>query len=373
MPLLSGSRRLQSAAERNRGRPSATSSSHSQSQRRDEPAELPEYEPPTFPLDAERRRALSQLSSSKDARKYEQQLDKSIELLSASVSGLNDRLSERREALQKYREKRGQDGDKSDQERAQEKAVLMLERTVPQLTDECDHAVRGVVDLKMELDDSRKAFKDMERQIEVELARAAQRRSDRADDDDDMPDANIPAVTGPLQLLKEAKEKAAADYAAMGLYQKYGLNNDYIGFKRLWHDSIERDGKPLPDASRWFTENGGRDEADDDEDLIIAEEHVDIRCPLSMGVMQDPYTSRKCKHTFEKSSIVEFLRSQRGGRARCPQTGCREEITISDFQPDHVMLRRIKRRLAAQQASMADDEDDDTGLDGDSDVKMTPD
>ncbi|KAI1770338.1 zinc-finger of the MIZ type in Nse subunit-domain-containing protein [Hypoxylon cercidicola] len=370
MPLLSSGRRLQSAAERNRGRPSGAPSSHSQHS--DEPTELPEYEPPTFPLDVEFRRKLSQLSSNKDTRKYEEQLSKSIELLSTSVRDLNDKHAERKETLQRFREKRGEDGEKNDRERAEEKAVLMLSSTVPQLTDECDRAIRSVIDLKIELEDSSKALKEAERRVEAEIANAVQRRRGRGgDDDDDMPDANPPDIIGPLQLLQKAKEKAAADYASRSLYEKYGLNNDYIGFKRLWHDAVERDGKPLPDASRWFTQNGGRDEADDDEDLIIAEEHVDVRCPLSMVVMQDPYTSQKCKHTFEKNSIVQFLRGQPGGRARCPQTGCGKEISIKDFQPDPVMLRRIKRRLAAQQASMADD-DDDEDSDGDSDMKMAP-
>lgn len=337
MPLLSGSRRLQSAAERNRSRPSTAPSSHSQ--HGDEPAELPDYEPPTFPLNVEYRCKLSQLSSNRDTRKYEEQLNKSIELLSDSVRDLNDKYAERKSVLQRLREKRGEGGEKTDRERAEEKAVLMLKSTVPQLTDECDHAVRSVIDLKIELEDSGKALKETERQVEVGTANAVQRRSGRGgddddvDDDDDMPDANTPEIIGPLQLLQKAKEQAAVDNASRTLYEKYGLNNDYIGFKRLWHDAVERDGKPLPDASRWFAQNGGHDEADDDEDLIIAEEHVDVRCPLSMVVMQDPYTSRKCKHTFEKNSIVQFLRSQPHGRARCPQTGCGKVRTPTTY-PD---------------------------------------
>ncbi|KAI1760048.1 zinc-finger of the MIZ type in Nse subunit-domain-containing protein [Hypoxylon sp. FL1150] len=367
MPLLSSSRRLQSAAERNRSRPT-----HSQPS--DAPAELPEYEPPAFPLTDESRRALSQIASNKDTRKYGEQLNKSIDLLSASVRDLNDKYAERKEHLRTLREKRGEDGEKNERERAEEKAVLMLKSTIPQLTTECDQAVRNAIDLKVELEDSSKALKETERQLETEMTNVADNRAGRGSDDDhdeDIPDADLPDIVGPLQLLRKAKEQAASDYALRSLYEKYGLSNDYIGFKRLWHDAVERDGKPLPDASRWFTEAGSHDEAGDDEDLIIAEEHVDVRCPLSMVVMEDPYTCQICKHTFEKNSITQFLRSQPGGRAQCPQTGCVKQISIQDFQPDPVMLRKIKRRLAAQHANMGEDDDEDEE-DGGLDIQTAP-
>ncbi|KAG4218539.1 hypothetical protein PC116_g32981, partial [Phytophthora cactorum] len=194
-----------------------------------------------------------------------------------------------------------------------------------------------------------------------------------------MEDVNI---ASPGDILQRAKERASDDYASKTPYEKYGTNNDYIGFKRMWHDAVYgRGNKPLPDATKWFSQNGGEDEGDDDDDdLIVAEEHLGIYCPLSMVVMKDPYTSTKCKHTFEKDSIVQFLRAQHG-RARCPQTGCNKEVTISDFHPDPVMLRKIKRQLASQRANMAEDDEDedededeqDVGVDGDSHMSASPD
>ncbi|KAI1141881.1 zinc-finger of the MIZ type in Nse subunit-domain-containing protein [Hypoxylon sp. FL0543] len=366
MPIIN--RRLQSASERHRGRASTASTI-----RNDEPLELPDYEPLSTPLNAEAIRALSQLSTNnKDARKYEEHLRKSLELLSASVRDLNDKYAERQDNLRRLREKRGSGGEKNDRERAEEKAVLALKSDVPRLTDECDLAVRSVIDLKVELEDGKAALQETAQKVESE-ARARRRRGGE-DEDDDMADADI---AGPMALLAEAKARAAEDYASRSLYEKYGVNNDYIGFKRLWHDAVHgADGKPLPDASKWFSQNGGEDEADDDDDLIVAEEHLDIHCPLSMAVMQDPYTSTVCKHTFEKDSIVQFLRTKPGGRARCPQTGCNKDVTISDFHPDPVMLRRIKRRLATERDD-DDDDDDDEGDgrvdgDGDSEMKIEP-
>ncbi|KAI0836270.1 zinc-finger of the MIZ type in Nse subunit-domain-containing protein [Hypoxylon sp. FL0890] len=357
MPIIN--RRLQSSSERHRGRASTASTLHN-----DAPLELPAYEPLSTPLNAHAIRALSQLSSNKDTRKYEEQLNKSIELLSASVRDLNDKYAERKDNLKRFQEKRGQNGEKNDRERAEEKAVLALKDDVPRLTDECDVAVRSVIDLKVELEDSKVALQETAQKVE-NGARTRRRREE--DEDDDMADADIP---GPIALLEEAKARAADDYASKSLYEKYGVNNDYIGFKRLWHDAVHgADGKPLPDASKWFSQNRGEDHADDDDDLIVAEEHLDIHCPLSMVVMQDPYTSTVCKHTFEKDSIVQFLRTQPGGRARCPQTGCNKEVTIKNFRPDPVMLRRIKRRLA-EERNDDDDDDDDEAVDGDGDSEM---
>lgn len=286
---------------------------------------MPDYEPPSCPLNIESIRELTRLANNKETRKYEEQLKRSLELLGDSVRDINDRYIARKETLKSLQERRGADGEKSDRERALEKSVLMLKEEVPQLSEACDHAVRSVIDLKIELEDYSTALKETALKAEVE---AVQRRQSQAQNDDD--DAAAPEVTGPIKLLQEAKDAAAAEYASKNLYEKYGINNDYIGFKRLWHDAAHgSDGKPLPDASKWFSRNGGEGEQDEDDDLIVAEEHMDIHCPLSMAVMKDPYTSKKCKHTFEKDSIVQFLRSQAGRRARCPQTGCNKVRNIT--------------------------------------------
>ncbi|KAI5866153.1 zinc-finger of the MIZ type in Nse subunit-domain-containing protein [Durotheca rogersii] len=348
--------RLQSAAQRNHG-----SSSTARNHKDDILTDLPEYEPLSCPLSTEATRALAELSSAKDTRKYEEHLNNSLKLLSASVRDLNDKYVARKDNLRSLQEKRGENGEKSDRERAEEKALLALKDDVPQLTDECDLAVRSVIDLKVEVEDNRGAMQRMVEKIESENIALGQRARDD-DEDADMADVDI---TVPLSVLKHETEQAAADYAVKSLYEKYGVNNDYIGFKRLWHDAVHgSDGKPLPDASRWFTENEGGGGQDDDEDLIVAEEHFDIHCPLSMAVMEDPYTSVNCKHTFEKTSIVQFLRGVRGGKAQCPQTGCNKEVSLDDFLPDPVVLRRIKRQLETQRASNSDDDDEVDGEDG---------
>ncbi|KAI1309240.1 zinc-finger of the MIZ type in Nse subunit-domain-containing protein [Xylaria venustula] len=374
MPLISG-------AQRNRGRPRPSSPSRAELNKRI--ARLPDYEPPSFPLDYALRRELAELSNNADTRKYEEQLKQSITLLTNNVRDINDRYVKKKHELDKLRKKQrsqsedgGEDPEVKNRGRAQEEAVMRLREAVPALTAECDGAVREVIDLRVELEDGRQAIQDTVRKVEAESANAnanaagegeGEEENEENDeneakekDGDDVVMRNRPGIQGPLRILKHERKKAAADYATKSLEQRYAVDNDYIGFKRLWWDAVHAvDGKPLPDASRWFARNDADDEDEEEEDLVIAEEHISIYCPLSMVVMEQPYTSTVCKHTFNKPAIVQFLREQPNHRAQCPQTGCSKEISITDFYDDQVMLRRIKREQAEKERQDGEDEDED--------------
>ncbi|KAI1338769.1 zinc-finger of the MIZ type in Nse subunit-domain-containing protein [Xylariaceae sp. FL0016] len=363
---MSSRSRLLQSSQRNRGRPSKAAAFHGA-------AELPDYEPPSFPLDPSLRRALADLSSNANSLKYEAQLTRSIKLLTSSVSDINDKYAKRKETLKRMQLKREQtDADKSKRERREEEALLNLRESVPELTEDCDKAVQSVIDMKNELQDHRQAMQDMSRKVEFEAANAAQEPQARHGEDEDgmMADAvPHPDVVGPLRILENEKRKAADDYATRTPYEKYALDNDYVGFKGMWHDAVHgKEGKPLPDASKWFTQNGAEEE-DDDEDLVVAEEHLSMRCPLSLVDMTEPYTSRICKHTFNKPEIVDYLRRQPGGKAKCPQIGCNKELSIGDLFDDQIKLRRIKRAQANDEDEEEGNEDEDE--EGDISMKVT--
>lgn len=308
-------RRLLSGANR-RERQGTASSSRTQ---HTQAPELPEYESPSFPLNKDARKALTDLSTNRDNQKYAEHIQKSLKLLSDSVRDINDKYTERKTYVKERQEKRGEGVPKSDRDKAEEKAALALKEEVPQLTDECESAVRHVIDLKIELEDSKSAWRETLRRTEAESVNAPEPRTNN--EDDDASEASRPPVTGSLKMLREQKKKLANDYATKTMYERYALDNDYVGFKKMAHDAIYGgEDKPLPDPSRWFTQNGSRVDEEENEDLVIAEETISIYCPLSLAVMEDPYTSRKCKHTFDKKSIVSFF--GRGGKKPCPQTGC---------------------------------------------------
>ncbi|KAI1174704.1 zinc-finger of the MIZ type in Nse subunit-domain-containing protein [Nemania sp. FL0916] len=371
MPLLS-------RAQRHRDNPRTASPAQGQANRR--AAALPTYEPPAFPLDNFSLRALTELSNGADTRRYEEQLKQSITLLTNNVRDINDRFVKRKGELGRLQKRHASASQNDDDEegektearkrlRAEEATVERLRDAVPELTAECESAVRDIIDLRVGLEDGRKAIQDTVRRCETEQRRANapdgdQNRGNRDDEDDYVMGDAKPQLLGPRKILKNEQEKAAADYATRSMEQRYSVDNDYVGFKRLWWDSVHGvDGKPLPDASRWFADNGEDDEEEED-DLVIAEEHISIHCPLSLVIMEEPYTSNVCKHTFNKPAIVQFLRSQPGRRAKCPQTGCSKEISIKDFYDDPVVLRKVRRALAEKERQDADEEDEDGDEDG---------
>ncbi|KAI0025965.1 zinc-finger of the MIZ type in Nse subunit-domain-containing protein [Xylariomycetidae sp. FL0641] len=376
---MSGRSRLMAGGERKRGRPSTAASAHStpQPQRQSRaPAQLPEYEPPSCPMNATARKALAELANNhNDPRKYDEHLKESVKLLTHTVRDINDRHAKRKDTLKNLQQKRRSAGseEKSERERAEEAALLVLRTDVPELTTECEAGVRHVIDLQVEFEDGRNLLRKLVPRVEAESANAERAIQAQDEEDEDLVHP-MPDVVGPKRILERERELKADYYASMPMYERYGLHNDYIGFKSMWHDAVHgQDGKPLPDASKWFSRHGAaaEDEDEGDSELVVAGEHISIRCPLSMAVMDEPYTSRTCKHTFNKPAIFEFLQSKQGRKWQCPQTGCNKVVQWSDFYKDDIMLRKIQRAQAREAQQDTDDEDEERDIDGDVSMQMS--
>jgi SUMO ligase MMS21 Smc5/6 complex component len=116
---------------------------------------------------------------------------------------------------------------------------------------------------------------------------------------------------------------------------------------------------------------------DGEEELQITGGKLDTRCPLSMTELTEPYTSKRCKHSFQKDAILEFIRMWRpgvqGNRCMCPVVGCDKEIKKEDLYHDKVLLRRIERQRAAdeQDERSSDEEEEATLVDGNGVVPKT--
>ena len=185
----------------------------------------------------------------------------------------------------------------------------------------------------------------------------------------------------------------------------YATNNTYIGFYRVVHEAKypSDDVPPLPHSSTWFShlegsnasrgsvsanraneEGGGRAEAEDDE-IEIERERISLKCPLTLLPFQQPVTSKKCPHSFEKNAIHDMIQrssftaevpdpAARSGSSACrnsrPPTRrvravkcpvCTVVLTSNDFVLDVALLRRVKRAEAATQREVEDDLDAVTG------------
>ncbi|KAL2174495.1 zinc-finger of the MIZ type in Nse subunit-domain-containing protein [Thermothelomyces heterothallicus CBS 202.75] len=365
----------------------------------DGPLELPPYEPPSYPMDASIKQKLASLSNNRETdssrRQYEKHLSKSSTYLFESVGSINDILYARKRSLAHMAEKRRARGEeaKNDNEVSLEEYVAKLEATINELTDSSEEALRWVIDCRAELEDHQAVLEKVMEGLNAQQPRpepkqrntkekASRRRVVGSDDEDeeaqepeddedgDATPEDGPPLVGVKELLEAARKAKADEYAALSAHQRYALNNDYISFKRAWHDALHpEDQVPLPDPSTWFDEHGrptkdAVPDANEDDDLVVEREIIDLKCPLSLQIMKEPYSNHKCKHTFEKSAILEFIRSN-GGVAKCPV--CSKDLRIKDFYLDEVILRKVKRAAEAARRGVDDTsdiepEDDDSSM-----------
>ena len=255
--------------------------------------------------------------------------------------------------LEERRQRKG--AGKSDVDEITDRAAEALEGQVPGITLKLESAVREAIDQEAELANNKAAVVAMIAQVNQDhdlrrqrsQPRRRQRHVEGDEDDAEAPMEDAPEeipVAGAVDLLNAAAKDRTKEYNAMSAHQRYALHNDYIHFKGLWHEGSHRDEIPLSDASTWFDRDGnpvvGQDQdgagADDDgdADLVVEREVRSFTCPLSLRPLRAPYSSRKCKHTFEKEAIFEYLAN---GVRQCPVAGCsqvRGEPYLGPFVPN---------------------------------------
>ncbi|KAK5652714.1 hypothetical protein OQA88_9567 [Cercophora sp. LCS_1] len=360
---------------------------------------LPPYEEPAHPLDGKAKNAVKELSSGRATRKYAQHVEHSLKHLIEVVGLLNDTLSNRKAKLAQISEKRQAKGAEKDGLETQlEEEVAQLETQATALNQQIEATVRTLIDYKAELEDEVRVINSVHATASAQVApveRERRRRRERqpraggaaAGSDDDEPEdqedeemadvdgaENQTPIVGVKQMLREARRAQQQEYNRLTVQQRYARNNDYISFKRTWHDALHQDDHiPLADSSTWFDKDGNpvmdaAAQADEDDDLVVEREIIDLKCPLSLQVMKEPYSNRKCKHTFDKSAVLDYMQTNRG-RAKCPV--CSVELQTSDFYLDEFMLRKVKRALEAERRA-EEEEELDVDMEGDDSVIAGP-
>ncbi|KAK4190923.1 E3 SUMO-protein ligase nse2 [Podospora australis] len=370
MPSLIQRSRPESASARPSGRPASD-------------VALPPYEPPTHPMNQGNREKLTRMAKTQsdvDRRKYEKHLAEAASNLRTSVGSINEMATARRQFLAEQLKKHdSQDGnDPNSTLQALQEYTAALDQEVGQLTDDSEEALRRILDCRAELEDTQKVLEAVVAEVAKQKPRPepkpkkekreSRRRTrnndgDEDEDEDEAEDAEeeemenaepVPPLVGVADTLKATRKANVQEYKTLSAYERYATNNDYIVFKKHWHLGLHRDdGVPLPDATTWFDEDGrpvktvGTNDNDDD-DLVVEREIIDLKCPLSLQVYKEPFSNHKCKHTFEKSAITEFINNNRG-LAKCPV--CSQDLRLSDFYLDDVIMRKVKR---AEQAARED-------------------
>jgi hypothetical protein len=355
---MAPSRLLQNS--RRRAEPSSASASGRH--RLDASDELPPYEAPSQPLNDAARRALAQISNNRSTRKYDDHLKKSTELIRDAVGATNDRAWENHSTLQQRAQKLAQAGqEKTEADLELEEHVANLGDDVSDVTGKLEAALRDIIDYRVELEDEpvvldmvrgelesqahnwkprevvRKSKKKPPRRreggsLDSGMDEAENAEEEEVEEDEEMgePEDSTP-ITGVTEVLQKVRRSKTEDWTRMDMGQRYASHNDYVLFKRTLHDAQHpNDDTTLPHASSWFGPDGqpvlskiGEMDADgeeDDDELQIAGEVRTFRCPLSLQVMEEPYSNNKCKHTFDKKSILGFMGNQH--QVQCPETGC---------------------------------------------------
>ncbi|KAL6453066.1 MMS21 E3 SUMO-protein ligase MMS21 [Candida maltosa Xu316] len=85
------------------------------------------------------------------------------------------------------------------------------------------------------------------------------------------------------------------------------------------------------------------DEKNDDE-INISGGKVSLKDPITLNYFETPVLSKRCKHTYEESSIRTHLRTNN----TCPISGCSAMLTLGDLKPDKLMRIRIRSAIRVE-------------------------
>jgi hypothetical protein len=350
--------------------------------RRPAPAsdELPPYKKPSHPLNTKAQDAIRNLNG-RSIQQLKESNEKASNLITAAAALVNDKLYEREQAMEKRR-KKWEKGINTEEQEVEEEITARLRERVEELTRQLEESMRAVIDggeaaqrieqsltylrehapgqLEAEYQtqiSQQQTQRESQRQTQSQRRRRSERNEEDGDEDDmgeederfEDPtpgptplDGSRPVLTGISEIFADRQTSKKDEYTSISLGGRYSKNNAYVSFRRIVHDAQhpEDDAPPLPNADTWFKEAGApapgtaaRGAADDDDDLVIDKETISTRCPITFQQFKEPITSAKCSHTFEKTAILEMIRTSNtrvgGGAGRngaravvCPRTGC---------------------------------------------------
>lgn len=90
------------------------------------------------------------------------------------------------------------------------------------------------------------------------------------------------------------------------------------------------------------------DDGGSEDDIVVARQVENFKCPLTATWFEDPVTSSDCSHTFSRAAIVELLRASPNGLISCPITGCSKNLSSNVLKPNAGLVRRMGRARELQ-------------------------
>ncbi|PVF99538.1 hypothetical protein CPB86DRAFT_756692 [Serendipita vermifera] len=145
-------------------------------------------------------------------------------------------------------------------------------------------------------------------------------------------------LTDPTAMWNGRVEESAEAYNKKTSRQKYATSQAYREYKEeVW--GIENDGAMPPLTSFIPKEDG---DASDDEDVEVGGMTVSFRDPLTRAWLDHPMTSKKCRHSYSRDSIFEYLGSRSDTQRKCPAAGCGEMVSRKDLEEDANLARLVR-------------------------------
>lgn len=96
-----------------------------------------------------------------------------------------------------------------------------------------------------------------------------------------------------------------------------------------------------------FAEDG--DDDSDDDEIEIGGATQNFTCPLTLTMLEEPMTSKACKHSYSKAAIFEYLGTSVMGK-KCPASGCQQTISRNTLREDPKLGRRVRDAARRQEA-----------------------
>ncbi|KZS90497.1 hypothetical protein SISNIDRAFT_488374 [Sistotremastrum niveocremeum HHB9708] len=158
-------------------------------------------------------------------------------------------------------------------------------------------------------------------------------------------------ITDVLDQWRTNTDQQIEAYHALTSRQKFAKNDAYSKYWSGVWEAKHQDAMPPITA---FLPREDGDEEDDEDEIEIGGVTQDYKCPLTLTLLVEPMTSKKCKHSFSKAAILEYLGR---GTKRCPAAGCNKELRAVDLEEDEDLARRTKEAAKREERRREEEED----------------
>lgn len=350
---------------------------------------LEQYSPPFYPLSIDAKRKLEELNLHHDVMKYKKAIKDATNLITKSTYECNDRLWQRKQKLKAIEERIKTSGNIDEKLKLRhivdKEYTSGLEKKVEEITFKAEKALRDLIDYGDELSIQQNLMHEVAQKTvsNTVSSHQSQLHSDSVantlQQDESYSNDSIPKC---IDLFRNVKKSYKSKYENMSLRQRYADHNDYKNFKGMIHDALNQgpNARPLEHPKYWFSGEKSQifpshqQSINEDDEIIMTSATTNLKCSFTLQYFEEPFSNRKCKHTYEKSAILDYLNTegvvysqpgQRGTRLgnkkiTCPTPGCSVTLELEDFYLDERIRQQVvkAKRLEATGDS-ADNSDED--------------